>query len=114
MVHVFVDELLKLGAISDEHAQKSLDRLDTLERNRPTLKQVGRYGAIGALAGPAISAVGNIIEKKPAFGGLRSIAAQAAKGSLSAGALPLVRTHLDRHAEIGTLKKYVKEREPAA
>lgn len=114
MLGPFVDELEKLGAVSDEHAQRSLERLHSLEKSRPTLGQVGRYGAIGAVAGPAISAVGNLIEKKSPFGSARTLAAQAVKGGLSASAIPIARGHLDRRAEIGTLKKYISEREKTA
>lgn len=110
MIRSFLDELQKLGAVSDEHAQRSLDRLDSLERSRPTVGQVGRYGAIGAVAGPAIGAISNIIEKKPPIGSVRSLAASAVKGGLSASAIPLARAHFDRKAEIGTLHRYLKER----
>jgi hypothetical protein len=112
MMHSFIAELVKLGAVSDEHAQKAIERLDSLEKNHPTVGQLGRYGAIGAVAGPAISAVGNIIERKPAFGSLRNVAASAVKGGLGASTIPLARVHFDRKAEVGTLKKYVNEREP--
>jgi hypothetical protein len=111
----FLDELEKLGEVTADQARRSLDRLDSLERNKPTAGQVGRYAALGAVAGPAISAVGNVIRGKPSFEGtglknkLRDVAAQAAKGSLSAGAVPLVRGHLDRKAEEGTLRTYLKQ-----
>jgi hypothetical protein len=114
MIGSFVDELAKLGAVSDEHAQRSLERLESLNKNRPTLGQVGRYGAIGAVAGPAIGALSNIVEKKPPLGSARAVAAQALKGGLSASAIPLARAHFDRRAELGTLNKYVSEHEKTA
>ena len=49
------DELEKLGAISDDQARRSLDRLDQLDKNKPTPGQVGRYGALGAGAGATSS-----------------------------------------------------------
>jgi len=113
-----VDELLKLGAVSDEHAQKSLDRLDALERNRPSVGQLGRYGAIGAVAAPAIGAIGNVIRKRSPFEGatagakFRDAASMAVRGGLGASVIPVARTHSDRRAEVGTLKKYVAEHEP--
>lgn len=114
--NAFFDELRKL-AVSDEDARRSLDRLDALEKSKPTIGQVGRYAGIGAAAGPAISAAGNIIKGEHAFkgpkGALRDIAAQAVKGSLSAGAVPLLRSHMDRQAETHTLKNYLKEQEQA-
>lgn len=114
-LHAFFDELEKLGEVTADQARRSLDRLDSLERNKPTAGQVGRYAALGAVAGPAISAVGNVIKGKNPFEGatikdkLRDVAAQAAKGSLSAGAVPLIRGHLDRRAEEGTLRSYLKQ-----
>jgi hypothetical protein len=114
----FFDELVKLGAVSDEHAQQALDRLDSLDRNRPTAGQLGRYAGIGAVAAPAIGAVGNMIRGRAPFEGntagakLREAAATAVKGGLTAGVVPLARVHSDRKANIGTLKKYVGEHEP--
>jgi hypothetical protein len=104
----FFDELQKLGAISDEQAQHSLDRLETLEKNRSTVGQAARYGAVGAIAAPAIKAVGRAIEggKKT---GLRGIAADAATGALGGSILPMARNALDRHSEKRTLKKYLHE-----
>lgn len=107
---IFFDELVKLGAISDEDARRSLDRLDSLEKNKPTLGQVGRYGAVGALAVPAINAVGNVIAgKSPLEGGWRGVASNAVKGGLSASAIPIARQALDRRAEVGHLKKYMQQ-----
>lgn len=102
----------KVADISHEQARRSLDRLETLERNKPTVGQVARYGGLGALAGPAISAIGNKISGRPVFSGAtigKSIAGEAAKGALAGGAVPLVRSHLDRKAEIGTLRRYMAE-----
>ena len=119
----FFDELAKVGAISDEQARASLDRLDTLERNRPTVGQVGRYAGLGAIAGPAMSLAGNLIKKGPAgaldFGGksaLRGVLGDAAKGAIGGGLVPLARNQLDRHAEMGTLRTFMKQHElpPAA
>ena len=114
----FFDELAKVGAISDEQARASLDRLDTLERNKPTMGQVGRYAGLGAVAGPAMSLAGNLIKKGPAgaldFGGrtmARGVLGDAAKGAIGGGLVPLVRNHLDRHAEMGTLRSFVKQHE---
>jgi hypothetical protein len=101
------DELVKLGAISDETARRSLDRLDSLEKNKTTPGQVARYGTVGALAAPAIGVLGNVIEGKPTS--LRGVGANAIKGALSSGAIPIARQALDRRAEIGTLKQYMQE-----
>jgi len=114
------DELAKLGAISDEQAQRSLDRLDSLEKSKPTWSQLGRYTGIGAVAGPAISAIGNAVAGKPILEGtrgiekFRNVAANAVKGGLSAGAIPIARHALDRRAEIGQLREYLSEHAPQA
>lgn len=114
----FFDELAKVGAITDEQARASLDRLDTLERNRPTVQQVGRYATLGAVAGPAMSLAGNLIKKGPRgaldFGGktpLRGLLGDAAKGAIGGGLVPLARNQLDRRAEIGTLRTFMKQHE---
>lgn len=112
----FFEELAKVGAISEEQARASLDRLDTLERNKPTMGQVGRYAGLGAVAGPVMSTVSNVIKHGPSgainFGGksiARGILGDAAKGAIGGGLVPLARNHLDRRGEIGTLKTFVHE-----
>jgi hypothetical protein len=103
------DELLKLGAVSDEEARRSLDRLDTLEKATPSGGQIARYGALGAGAG----ALGHIMSRA-IEGGLNKLTARsalgaAASGALAMGAVPLVRGALDRRAERSTLKSYLSQ-----
>lgn len=110
----FFDELEKLGAISDEQARRSLDRLDSLEKSKPTMGQVGRYAALGAAAGPAIGAASNVLKGKNPLdfstgNKMRGVIGEAAKGALGMGAVPLVRSHLDRRAEKSTLRQYMKQ-----
>lgn len=104
-----LDELLKLGVISDIQAQKSIDRLDALEKSSPTAGQVGRYGAIGAGAGMAMKALGHGIEHgfKPLSG--RGLLAAGLTGAVGMGATPLVRGALDRRAESGKLRQYLDQ-----
>lgn len=111
-----VDELEKMGAVSTEQARRALDQLDALEQDKPGVKQVARYGITGAGAGAAFGALGNAIAKRPfavAAGGqgVRGLAADAVKGALGAGALPLVQSGLDRRAQMGTLKRFVTQPE---
>lgn len=114
------DELVKGAAVSVDQARRSLDRLDTLERNKPTVGQVARYGGIGALGGAAAGAVGNAIEGGGALKGATpkakalNLAASAAKGAIGGGALPLLRSHSDRHSEMGTLRKFMVQDKVAA
>lgn len=105
-----LDELEKLGAVSPEQARRALDQLDALEQNKADARQVARYGISGALTGAGISALGNVIEKKP-IGGLRGVGAMAVKGALGAGAVPLLQAHLDRKAQMGTLQQFVQQQE---
>lgn len=108
-----LDELEKLGAISDDEARQSLDRLNTLEKNKPTMGQVGRYAGMGAAAGVATGAIGDVISGNKLFnapgGRIRGALGRAATGAIASGAIPLLRTHLDRRAEVGTLKTYLDE-----
>ncbi len=104
---VIVDELEKLGAISDEQARRSLDRYDQLEKDRPTLGQAGRYGALGAGVGTLTHVAGNALEGgslKP-----RALGAAAVKGAIGMGGVPLAVRALDRRAELATLKKYLSQ-----
>ncbi len=114
----FYDELAKLGAISDEHAQRALNRLDALEHNKPNVSELGRAVGMGAVAGPAIRMVGNAVGGRPLmdFGQaagsspLRGLLGTVASGALTAGALPVLRHHLDHRAAKSTLSDYLAER----
>jgi len=131
-----VDILLKVAAKQgaparqppqDEEAYAALQRLKDLERTKLTKDQMIRYGALGGTTGIGIGAIGDLIEGgkipfgynpelprgKRAVGVVRNMAASFAKGALSAGAVPLIRTNLDREAEIGTLKDYVRAKRSA-
>jgi hypothetical protein len=106
--NAFFDELVKLGAISDAQAQASADRLDTLEKSKPTGGQIARYGALGAGAGGVGRLVSHSIEHgvRPS---LRGVGGAAAAGAIGMGAMPLIRSQLDRRAEAGHLKKYLQQ-----
>ena len=105
------DELEKISAVSDEEARRSLDRLDQLEKSKPTGGQVARYGALGAGAGALGHVVSRAIEGGERSVTRRSALGAAAAGAIGMGAVPLVRGALDRHAEKGTLKKYLQQPE---
>ena len=110
----------KYAEVSAEQARRSLDRLDSLERNKPTLGQAARYGAVGGLGGAAIGAIGHAVETGSPLKGatpkakLLNVASNAVKGALGGGALPLVRTGLDRRAETNTLRHFMQENQPNA
>lgn len=105
-------------AVSPGTAEKSLKRLTSLETNRPTAGQVARYGAVGALGGALTGALGHTIERGVPYRGstpkarLLNLAANAARGAVSGGAIPLVRGALDRSAEKRTLRKFMHEASP--
>lgn len=113
----FFDELVKVGAISEEQAGASLDRIERLQQQKPTGGQVARYATIGAVASPAISAMSNAIKGKALFDGkgggvkgiVRGIAGEAAKGAVATSMIPALRHEGDRRAEISTLKHFVEE-----
>lgn len=112
-IHGCLDELEKLGEsseISAEDARRSLDRLDTLEKNKPTGKQVARNMAVGAGAGVGIGALGRAIAgAEPTGSRGRLHLAAATTGALGAGAIPLIQQHLARNDEKKQLKKFVEQ-----
>jgi hypothetical protein len=106
----FFSELAKLGAVSEQEARRSLDRLDALEQAKPTVGQVGRYGALGAGAGAVTHMLGRAVEgntKSPITP--RSVGSAALTGAIGMGAVPLVRGMLDRAAEKRTLRNYLSQ-----
>jgi hypothetical protein len=108
-------DLAKYAEVSPERARRSLDRLDALEQSKPTIGQAARYGTIGGIGGAGIGAVGHMIETSSPLKGattkakLLNLGANAAKGALGGGAIPLMRNTMDRRAEVGTLRKYMRE-----
>lgn len=112
-MHSCLDELEKLGEssnISAEDARRSLDRLDTLEKNKPTGKQVARNMAVGAGAGVGIGALGRAIAgAEPTGSKGRLHLAAAATGALGAGAIPLFQQHLARDDEKAQLRKFIEQ-----
>lgn len=111
-----IDELEKLGAITDDQAEAALEKYEALEKARPSAGQVGRYAGLGAVAGPAVGAIGNAVKGKHPlnFGANKKILGvlgESAKGALGMGVVPIVRHHLDREAEKSVLRRYIKEHE---
>jgi hypothetical protein len=129
--------LQKTALVSQPRAARALDRLDTLNENKPTLGQVGRYAGIGGVGGAAISSLGNVVEhyKPPTTPGIkghllalgqaavkaeknptvsskvRLVAANTMKGALGGGAIPLLRSAADRHAEQKVLREYLVQQQ---
>jgi len=131
--HSFFDEFLKLGAVTREEAAEALGRLKELEEEKPTIGELGRGSATGAIVGPgamiaATAAKGGLSRKavtgavtkalrgaKPgrwgkakAIGGLigGALAAPAASGAVFGTGLPLVRRKMDVEAEKEQLRQY--------
>jgi hypothetical protein len=103
-----ISELSKLGAVSDEQARRSLDRYDALEKSKPTAGQVGRYGALGAGAGALSKTISTGIEHGRMPTG-RAALGGAVAGAVGMGAVPLIRSALDRKAEKSTLQSYLHQ-----
>ena len=101
-----VDELQKVGAISPEQARVSLNRLDSIEAEKPTVGQVARYGALGAGAGALSKGVSSMIEHGH-MAAPRALLGAGAAGAIGMGAVPLIRRAMDRHSEKSTLKKFM-------
>lgn len=106
--HAFFSELVKLNAVSAEDAEKSLERLDSLEKAKLTGGQVARYGALGAGVGAVTKAVTHHVEhgKLPKS---RAMLGAAVGGASGMAAVPLIRSALDRHVEKGKLRKFLHE-----
>lgn len=110
-------KLAAAGPVSQEDATAALQRYKKLEDAAPTVKQVGRYAGIGAVAAPVATVLKDTISGgKPILGGsgnrLRTLAGNAVAGALTSGGIPLVRAHLDREAEKNTLRKYIAQSAP--
>lgn len=117
-LHACLDELIKLGAVSPDEAQAALERYEKLQDSKPTGKQIARYAGLGALASVGTHALQSGIEgskpfglgpKSTATGVARNIAGRLAAGAVTGGALPLLRSHLDRKAELGTLRDFIQQ-----
>jgi len=107
-------QLEKLSSITDERATESLNRLNKLKRDKPTLGQIGRGAAIGATVMPAASIVARAIAGRKATGlplyrGHRDLASMAIHGAAMGGVLPAARHRVEQHAETKTIKRYLNE-----
>lgn len=111
----FFNELEKLGAVSDAEAMRSLQALQDLEDNKPSVGQTLGYAGIGAAATPLIHAAGNVIRKRSPFEGvtlgdkLRDAGAQVFKGGVGGTAVSIGQQQFDRHHNMGKLRAYVAE-----
>jgi hypothetical protein len=110
--------------ITPEQAEESLIRYERLRSQKPTLGQVGRYAGLGAVSAPTIGMLKNYITSGPAeilakpknierLGAAqahgRALAGMAVAGALGSGAIPLVRTQLDQHAEKQKLRQFMDQ-----
>jgi hypothetical protein len=113
-------QLAKLADVSDTEAVSAYHRYQRLEKEKPSMGQVGRGTAIGATLGPAAAYASRAIAGTKATGlkhwrGPRDLAASALVGGVTGGIVPAARHHVEKQHEMGTLKKYIKERsQPSA
>lgn len=128
-IDAFFDELEILGELtqltkqadqdpSNQAIENAVARYETLDRNKPTLKQVGRYSLIGATSAPIIGAIGDAIQggkgilgsEKGVKGVIRGVASASVKGAIGSGLVPLVRSHLDRQSEKAQLRQLISKK----
>lgn len=103
-----------VGPVSQEDATAALQRYKRLEDGAPSMRQVGRYAGIGAVAAPVAAGLKDVIRGGKGADwkgrtGARNVIGTAVAGALTSGGIPLVRAHLDREAEKNTLRKYVAQ-----
>ena len=123
----FVDEFLKLAAVTPEEAEASFKRLKALEETKPTGGQIARGALAGTVGGAASQlarglVTGDIVQgiresmKEPTLSGfgknlalrtLKNVGGTVAGTAAFGSTLPLVRQHLDRQAEIAKLKEFL-------
>lgn len=103
-----------------QEAWSTLEKLKALDKNKLTPGQIGRYAALGAVAGPGVGILRNSIQGRtylPAGGGIRGaarhIAGDALAGALTSGAIPVARSWMDRQAAVSKLKDYVEKQKTA-
>lgn len=120
-----VDELDKLGAISDgqshtlklklperkpitrEQTELSLKKLKRLEEGKLTPGELGRGAMVGAILGPIGAHAARAIEGVPIYKGPRNIAASAAMGALYGSLIPVGKSRLEREVNKQKLKEYL-------
>jgi hypothetical protein len=122
LAHAFFHELSKLSSIDPAAIQKSIDDLERIEQNSPDLEQLKRNSILGAVSGPIIGGIQDLIENKTIFqympDGSKSLyktiikpVSRAAAGVVATGVLPVIRHKLDRNAQRNVLQKQLGQLE---
>lgn len=112
-----LDELEKVGFVSDAEASSALDSLNSLQQDKPTKRQTLGYMGAGAAIAPVVHMGANLIRKKPLLEGTtggdkaRDAAAQMFRGGLGGTAVSMAQHHIDRHDKTNTLKAYLAQHE---
>jgi hypothetical protein len=110
-----LDELEKIGFVSDAEAENALASIQALEQDKPTKRQTLGYMGAGAILTPAFHIAGNAIRKRPLLEGAntgekaRDALAQAVKGGLGGTAVSMAQRHIDRNDKTNTLKAYLAQ-----
>lgn len=129
--------------LSQADAQAALTRLHGLDTQAMTGEQARRGAALGAIAAPVLDVGKKLVSGDPVFGArttaalrslkgipvggpgrlkalakvplaaARSLAANAAVGAVTGGALPTIKNEVEREAERGKLKKYIAQGGPS-
>lgn len=110
----------KLSAANPQDMQRTIERLEKLDREPPDPKQLARYSLLGAGVAPLTSIVKDTIKGNDVFryhpgaarkidvkGTLRNFAGDAVVGAVTTGLLPVLRHRMDRDAEMSSLRDQI-------
>jgi len=112
------------NSISEEDVLSAVDRLEHLDKVKPTLGTVGRFAGLGAVTAPGIAMSRDLVAGNKQFHGwnrkahglslakgskLRNAAGVATGGALAGGVLPLVQNELSRRSEKGKIRKFLAQ-----
>ena len=108
-----------LGEVSEVEARSSLDRLQRLEQGKPTMEQLGRGAAVGAVVGPLAALAGRAVAGRSVRAATdqqflpqaRQLAAQIGHGTIFGGLTPALTSRIERGAEVNKLKGYLNQQE---
>jgi len=120
----FFEELCALNVCSSREAEKvaeevtkteaqvALRRLKKLEKKKPSLGELGRGAAAGAVVGPVAATASRMVSggwRRGVIKNIRDVAAPAASGAVFGSLLPTARHHLERESEKEKLRDFIEQ-----